>query len=1195
MNMKLTQNRTFKRMFVNILRIFVILTMALPTTIAVAASDSPFPGKWEAVDVDGSDIRLTIGGPPDGPFQITWTESYISFCNGESGIVRGTGWLNENNSSLLEADLHLECFTTDAELDFHLTWRYHPATNTLSSRYDNGAVTIWHRPGGGQAEEPPVLGLRINYGHDWVESFYEGGHTAWITVTDADGNVRATSELLTEPKDYWGGETGFQSMDSVWLDEYGNQMENLPDIQPYDWVYGWIDNGASAQVQIGDISGAINLNADSITGTVNAPWFENQPVEVECLPWGSPKPLDNVTYGMVAPDNAAEYSCSWSGAWNVLPYQDIGVGYLGPDGQWVANAFNTSVPSIVASESGDWFWTNGFVPGMLDIVLYASSEEGAEVLWSGQSEANQWGFAFVGNDVHGQDLAEGNYLIVSDGTYTKSIVLLPTAVTVFDTEQDFMAGVAPAGSEVWAAAGPQDWQQRIFVEADPDTGEWMADFAAIGFDITEEMRGWSYSSIYDDDGDVNEGSTPPYMATIIVTSADDVTANDDVCTLREAITAANTNAPSGDMDGECAAGLDNQTDTILLAADQTYSLKIDSICDDDQVCGDLDIWDNSAALDLIIMVEGNGSATISQDAVVDDRVLENYGATVQIDGLTLTGGNAPWSGGGINNGGDMELSRCTITGNNAPNGGGGGISSWGSLTLINSTVSNNTSANNDGGGITNSGQLTIDASVLSANSAPNGGGGGLANFLEGTAILQNGTVVSGNLAGGASGLFNYGTLTVADSTVAGNSGLYAGGIGNAGGQVTLSNTLVSDNTALASAGGIHNTEGGTITIDNGSVVSGNTATWDGGGINNWNGSVILNNSTVTNNSVTQSGGGILNLTEGTLTMDGSTISNNSAGNEGGGVSNWGGRVFLGDSIIDSNIATGGGGIFTSGGEVTLDASTVSNNTVSGGDGGIQIKDGATVTVQNGSVISGNSAPNGYGGGVVNWSSTLTINASSIIGNSAAVSAGGVLNKDGGLTTIENGSLIFGNTAQWDAGVSNWDSSTLVIDSSTVSYNEATGASGGIGNLGWMAINASIISGNAAPVGGGVFNNGGTLTITGSMIFSNTANYGGGILNVNAPLTVTNSALLGNTAAVQGGAFYNYADSFYDIRLTDSCVVGNSDTAFFNESTFALDATGNWWGDASGPSGFGSGSGDSISDHISFSGWLTEPTSICTLQ
>jgi hypothetical protein len=128
--------------------IMVILAVALSvTSVAYAAPKSPFLGKWQATDVDGSDMSLSIAGRSTGPFQITWTDKYISFCNGEAGILRGTGWLNGADPNLLEADVHLECFTTGDTLDFHVTFRYDPATNTLSIRYDFGAVTIWYRPG----------------------------------------------------------------------------------------------------------------------------------------------------------------------------------------------------------------------------------------------------------------------------------------------------------------------------------------------------------------------------------------------------------------------------------------------------------------------------------------------------------------------------------------------------------------------------------------------------------------------------------------------------------------------------------------------------------------------------------------------------------------------------------------------------------------------------------------------------------------------------------------------------------------------------------------------------------------------------------------------------------------------------------------------------------------------------------------
>jgi hypothetical protein len=493
--------------------ILTILCLFILPISAYAGSASPFTGHWQAIDVDGSEMGLSIGGRPSGPFQITWTDKYISYCDGEAGIVRGKGWLSEGDPHLLEADVHLECFTTGGTLDFHVTFRYHPATDTLSIRWWFGQVTIWHRPGGGQAQEPPTLELRVNYGHDWVESFYESGHMAWVTVTDSDGNVKAASELVTEPKDYWGGESGFQSMDSVWLDADGNPLEYPPDIQPYDWVFGWVDNGASAQVQIGDISGTIKLVNDSIGGTIYAPWFMD-PVQVECLDWGSGQqpPFDNKDGGLVLTNGEDSYSCSWAGEWDIQPYQDVGVGYFAPDGHWVANAFTPPNPRIVASEAGDWFWVTEFYPGLLNLFIYESAGEGATLLWSGQQEAvDLWGITSVGYDVHGQDLAPGNYLVVSDGTNEKGLVLETITMEVFDTDNEIMAGTAPAGRAVTVVAGmaEAETQATIHLTADAESGAWLADFKTIPFYITEEMRPWSFAQIYDEDGDANEAGAPP--------------------------------------------------------------------------------------------------------------------------------------------------------------------------------------------------------------------------------------------------------------------------------------------------------------------------------------------------------------------------------------------------------------------------------------------------------------------------------------------------------------------------------------------------------------------------------------------------------------------------------------------------------------------------------------------------------------
>src|SRR4026208_2448460 len=62
--------------------------------------------------------------------------------------------------------------------------------------------------------------------------------------------------------------------------------------------------------------------------------------------------------------------------------------------------------------------------------------------------------------------------------------------------------------------------------------------------------------------------TPVYAASITVNTNADTQANDGVCTLREAIIAANINARSGTLPGECAAG-SSVADSISFAGNFT--------------------------------------------------------------------------------------------------------------------------------------------------------------------------------------------------------------------------------------------------------------------------------------------------------------------------------------------------------------------------------------------------------------------------------------------------------------------------------------------------------------------------------------------------------------------------------------------------------------------------------------------------
>jgi parallel beta-helix repeat protein len=136
----------------------------------------------------------------------------------------------------------------------------------------------------------------------------------------------------------------------------------------------------------------------------------------------------------------------------------------------------------------------------------------------------------------------------------------------------------------------------------------------------------------------------------------------------------------------------------------------------------------------------------------------------------------------------------------------------------------------------------------------------------------------------------HGQPTSVGTPVDPNADYYAGGGVLNFGTLTLSNCTVTGNTAYSVGGGIANEQGGMMTIA-GCTVSrntdyGNNPVWEpsygnltgGGGIYN-DGTLTLSGSTVTQNSAYRygygsPGGGILNGSSGSLTILSSTVKNN---------------------------------------------------------------------------------------------------------------------------------------------------------------------------------------------------------------------------------------------------------------------------------------------------------------------------------
>ena len=326
-------------------------------------------------------------------------------------------------------------------------------------------------------------------------------------------------------------------------------------------------------------------------------------------------------------------------------------------------------------------------------------------------------------------------------------------------------------------------------------------------------------------------SAPARATVIAVTTTADVRTTDGLCSLREAVIAANfaESRPALDLGPDCPRGSDSEVDTIQLPAG-SYGLAPDG--------ASLHVSADNGPLAIL----GAGSATTTVGRVaaptgdggiftLDFPALHSTLEQVSIQDVTLKGGRA----GAIVGFAHLTVTRCVFTDNRAAQGvGGGAIATNGSLAVRDSTFTDNHAGNTadpgagsagsqgadgspggaatgdagaaggDGGAINNRGPLVVERSVFDGNSAGNGSAGGSGTGGKGGKGVNVGNAGSAGGAGtgGAGGRGGYGgaiyvwphsefppyltdTVTITDSTFTDNhagDGANGGtGTGGAGG------------------------------------------------------------------------------------------------------------------------------------------------------------------------------------------------------------------------------------------------------------------------------------------------------------------------------------------------------------------------------------------------------------------------------
>jgi hypothetical protein len=169
--------------------------------------------------------------------------------------------------------------------------------------------------------------MEAYYGyHDGAGGIYAPGHTFWITVTNHAGDFKASATVTTTSDGGWWGH-GFRPWWSG--GDCCDWSPPDPDIAPGDWVTFKSDDGYENAIRVGSIFGTVDVEANTMTGPIFAPWID-ETLEVAC----HPQTMWPFVYrwSTAEPDASVPYYCEWSAdVWDIEPADEVMVHYVEPD------------------------------------------------------------------------------------------------------------------------------------------------------------------------------------------------------------------------------------------------------------------------------------------------------------------------------------------------------------------------------------------------------------------------------------------------------------------------------------------------------------------------------------------------------------------------------------------------------------------------------------------------------------------------------------------------------------------------------------------------------------------------------------------------------------------------------------------------------------------------------------------------
>lgn len=215
------------------------------------------------------------------------------------------------------------------------------------------------------------------------------------------------------------------------------------------------------------------------------------------------------------------------------------------------------------------------------------------------------------------------------------------------------------------------------------------------------------------------------------------------------------------------------------------------------VGGDINLTADLPTLTKQLTIEGPGAGQLTIDGGLQYRPFNVSAAgDVTVSGLRAFRGHNAGSGGAALNNGKLTLSRVEFEGNTSDTHGGA-VENNGTLVIDRSYFHDNTAAK-VGGAVDNNATATITNSTLSNNTAGNNGGAvwssGTLTLANDTVVGNHAVNFGGGLrVTGGTAQITSSTITGNDADSDGSGAETGGGISNGGGAVTLNNTVVAQN------------------------------------------------------------------------------------------------------------------------------------------------------------------------------------------------------------------------------------------------------------------------------------------------------------------------------------------------------------------------------------------------------------------